>query len=339
MTSQQRSNRIALTSCDYFAGHELARNFLNIHRRELENCRVVCTGVHLDRMKDLERQGAELAQINPDDINQMEEVYRNCDWVVLRPMPEYNRVETTKRVMDAIKRANVKQVILLSNAAADSNEDSKYLHEFAEIEREFKNCGYNWNCILRTEFLQNWFHAWSYRVEDKGELALSTGQDRRFAPIRIEDISCAVKDIVRGNENNSTITKLLGGKKHNNQTYTLTGPECTTGPRIVEALNHAVQARVNFKDVDRNQMEQILRALRDDNLQKKKREGDEDHRRYFEGQPTDVQILTLLDYFDYVKAGRADRTTDDLRKITGRDGQRVESFFRDHASEFRPQRQ
>jgi len=225
-------------------------------------------------------------------------------------------------------------VILLSNAAADSNEDSKYLHEFAEIEREFKNCGYNWNCILRTEFPQNWFHAWSRAVEDKGEFPLSTGQDRRFAPIRIEDISCAIKDIVRGNENSGVITKMWGGNRHNNQTYTLTGPESATGPRIVDELNRAVQARVTFKDVDRNQMEQILRALRDEDPQKK-----QDRGRYFEGQPTDVQILSILDYFDYVKAGRADRTTDDLRKITGRDGQRVETFFKDHASEFRPQRQ
>jgi len=219
------------------------------------------------------------------------------------------------------------------------------LYEFAEIEREFKNRGYNWTCILRTEFPQDWFHAWSYPVEAKGEFPLYIGQDRKFAPIRIADLSCAVKDIVRENENTSTVAKMLGGNKHNNQTYTLTGPESATGPRIVEALNRAVQANVTFKDVDRNQMEQVLRSLRDDEPQKQRytrsqaREGADDNRRYFEGQPTDVQILTILDFFDYVKAGKADRVTDDLRKITGRDGQRVETFFKDNSSEFRPQRQ
>jgi len=246
--------------------------------------------------------------------------------------------------MEAIKRANVKHVILFSCAAADANEDSKYLYEFAEIEREFKNCGYNWNCILRADFAQNWFHAWSYPVEDKGQFPLSTGPDKKFAPVRIEDISCALKDIIRSEEA-SVLSNLLGGNRHNKQTYTLTGPETVNGRRIVDELNRAVNARVTFADVDRNQMEQILRALRERGQQQQQRSGrpqacdEDDNRRHFDGQPTEVQIQTLLDYFDYVKAGHADRTTDDLKKITGREGQRVESFFRDHAAEFRPRRQ
>lgn len=347
MTSQQqRHNKVTMTSCDYFGGHELAHHLLRAHRKELEGCQFVCTGTHLERMKDLERQGAEIAQIKPDDIKQMEEVFRNCDWVVLVPIPESNRVETTKYIMEAIKRANVKHVILVSHAGADSNDKLRHLYHYAEIEKEFKNHSFNWNCIIRNEFAQNWFHAWSFQVEEKGQFPLSISQDRRFAPIRIEDISCAVKDILRGDSSGST-PNLVGSNKHNKQTYTLTGPELVTGNKIVDELNRAVNGGVTYTDVDRLQMERILRALRDreqqakPRLQQQRQTGgeDENNRSYFEGQPTEAQIQTILDYFDVVRAGQADRTTEDLRKITGRDGQRLESFFRDNAAEFRPRRQ
>jgi len=340
-----------MTGCDYFSGHELARHLLRNYRREIEGCRLICTGVHLDRMKDLERQGAEIVQIRPDDVRQMEEVFRNCDWAVVDPMPEQNRVETTKRVLEAIKKANVKHVILISCAGAENSERWRHLHEYAEIEREFLSLNFNCHTIVRTEFPQNWFHAWAYPVEDKGQFPLSTGQEKRFAPIRIEDVSCALKDILRGEESTgvkSILPAILGGNRHHKQCYTLTGPEALNGPRIVDELNRVVQGNVNYVDVDRNQMERILRELRDREQQRLQQQPrgvrpqsgeDDDRNRRFEGQPTDTQINTILDHFEWVKAGHGDRTTDDLKKITGRDGQRVESFFRDNAAEFRPRRE
>lgn len=363
MTSQQQQQRtrIALTSCDYFVGHETASHLLRNHRRELNNCQLVCVGVHLERMRDLERHGAEIVQINPDDINQMTAIFRGCECVVLEPIPENNRVHTTKRTMEAIKNANVRNVLLLSCAATESNDKWKHLGEFAEIERDFKHANFNWHCVLRTEFSQNWFHAWSYTVEDKGQFPLSTGRDRKFAPIRVDDVCYAIKEILRGDETCSLLggnfKSVSGPNQHNRQTYTLTGPESLNGPRMVEELNRVIQgARVNYVDVDRNQMEQILRALRDEKRQQRvprqqqplqqqratrqqNDEDDEDPRDQFDGQPTETQIQTTLDYFEYVKAGKADRTTDDLRKITGREGQRLEAFFRDNAAEFRPRRQ
>jgi len=234
--------------------------------------------------------------------------------------------------MEAIRKANVRRVILISCAGAETNDKLRHLHEYAEIEKEFRNQGYNWQCVLRNEFPQNWFHAWAQPVEDKGQFPLSTGRDRKFAPVRLEDVCCALKDIIRGEESNNN--------RHNKQIYTLTGPETLNGPKIVEELNQVVQGRVNYQDVDRQQMERILRSLRErEEAQRGGRDDDDSNRDYFEGQPTDCQIQTILDYFEYVKSGKADRTTEDLRKLTGREGQRVEQFFKEHASEFRPRRQ
>lgn len=341
MTSQQRSCRVAITGCDYFCGHEMARHLLESHK-EHENCRVVCMGAHVDRMRDLEREGAEIVKTNPEDVKHMEETFRDCDWVMMETIPEHNRVELAKRTLEALKKANVKNVILMSCAGADANEKLKHLHEFAEIEKEFKHHNFNWNCVVRVEFVQNWFHAWAQPVEDKGQFPLSTGQDRKFAPIRIDDVCCAVRDLMCGEDSARCVVTLNGHNKHNKQTYTLTGPEAITGHKIVDELNSVIQGRVSYHDVDRNQMEKILRSLRDRDQQSARpqsSEETEERRRYFEGQPTDCQIHTMLDFFDYVKMGKADKTTDDLRKITGRDGQRIEKFFKDNAAEFRPRRQ
>jgi len=238
----------------------------------------------------------------------------------------------------------VKNVILMSCAGAEGNEKLRHLHEFCEMEKEFKRCNFNWHCIVRVEFVQNWFHAWSQPVEDKGQFPMSIGQDRKFAPIRIEDVCCAIRDLMCGEESTGSAVNVTGRNKHNKQTYTLTGPEAITGPKLVDELNRVVQSRISYHDVDRNQMEKILRSMRDRDQQSAgaacPQSGEEiaERRRYFEDQPTDCQIQTLLDYFDYIKMGKAEKTTDDLRKITGRDGQRIERFFEDNASEFRPRR-
>jgi len=339
---QQRSCRVAITGCDYFCGHEMARHFLENHK-EHENCRIICMGTHVDRMKDLERQGAEVVKTNPEDMKHMEETFRECDWVLMEAIPEHNRVESAKRMMEAAKKANVKNVILMSCAGAEGNEKLRHLHEFCEMEKEFKRCNFNWHCIVRVEFVQNWFHAWAQPVEDKGQFPLSTGSDRKFAPIRIEDVCCAVRDIMCGEESGRGVVNVAGSNKHNKQTYTLTGPEAVTGHKIVDELNNVIQGRVTYHDVDRNQMEKILRSLRDRDqtcaARPQSSDEIEQNRRYFEGQPTDCQINTILDYFEHVKQGKADRTTDDLKKITGKEGQRIERFFKDNAAEFRPRRQ
>ncbi|CAG8615603.1 19809_t:CDS:2, partial [Cetraspora pellucida] len=50
------------------------------------------------------------------------------------------------------------------------------------------------------------------------------------------------------------------------------------------------------------------------------------------------EIELILDVLDYVKEGKADRVSDDYKRITGKKPTRIKSFFEDNAESFRPGR-
>jgi len=288
--------------------------------------------------------------LEPDNVKSMEKLFKEADMVILQPIPEDRRVETTKRIMEAIHQAKVKMVVLMSFAGCEDNDHNlKSLREFYEIEKDFRKFDFKCWTIVRPEFPQDWLLLWSPYVENNGTLPLSTGREQQFPPIRMQDVTCALKEIIKRD-----IEEVTGGQgKHHGQCYHLTGPETMNQQKCVEELNRGISSNVQVKTepVDRNRMEEILRELRDrrqvGGCEQAKAAGQQqpvratekcDRVRAFQGQPTDKQIQTLCDYFEHVKNGNADKVTHDLKKLTGRDGCRIEGFFKDNADHFTPNR-
>lgn len=304
---------IAFTSGDFIGPNCVCLHFLEKHADQYN--KVVVTVCHPHRAENLQHAGAELRQITKDE-NSMIEAFRGVDCVILFPQPEEDRVKKTCMMMDAMKKAEVKMVIMMS---VDGAEDSELrgLADFKEIEDKMKQICNDW-VICRITFAQNCFHLWAPYVSEKGKFPMTLSKECEFPPVCLSDVSSALHEILQG-----------GLERHRGQLYVFTGPENVKPTKIVDELNkvlHGHGRKVEYQEVSREKLEQYFRSLREE-------QGED--RKHFEGQPTDCQIMTMLDEMEYIKKGNS-RRTDHLKKLIGSDGEKIANFFRQHEREFRP---
>ncbi|RUP50969.1 hypothetical protein BC936DRAFT_136785 [Jimgerdemannia flammicorona] len=316
---------VVVTGGDYFLGNALATQLLTKGKDDFG--RLSVTLVHPERGQRLKNAGAELKQINYDDESSLVNAFNgDVDWVVLIPDPEEDtRVQNTKRLIDAIQKAGkvgktgkAANVILVSVAGADSKEGNQH-KEFLDLETYLKEKEKN-RVVLRTAWISNIFHLWSKYVAVNNKFPLTLEPNQKFAPIQLEDVARAIRAIIV-KQNNSD------GAGHRGQTYTLTGPEQVDGPRIVEPLNRVIgEGKVEYVTLKREELENYLRSLRD---------SDNEHlKNTFPSQPTDKQIQTILDELDWIRSGKANFRTEDLKNLIGGEGEKVEEFFKRHSAEF-----
>ncbi|RUP47245.1 hypothetical protein BC936DRAFT_145957 [Jimgerdemannia flammicorona] len=301
---------LVITSGDQYIGNEFAHHMLTEYRADFR--RLSVTLVHPERGRCLRRSGAELKPIDYKNENSLVAAFGGeVDWVLLVPDSlDDNRVENTKKLVDAMQRAGqVANVIFISVAGAEA-QNWNQMKELLELENYVKQKGKNW-VILRTTWISNIFHLWGEYVVVNGKFPLTLEPNQKFSPIQHEDITRAVHAIIHGDTH----------RHHQGKTYTLTGPEqvgnILDGPEIVDRLNRAIgNGRVEYLTVKREVLENYLKSRRDG--------ADDKLKDLFEGQPTDKQTQTLLDELEWVRAGQADFTTDDLKNLIGSDGQKLE---------------
>jgi len=318
MTTPNPSNKstVVITGCDYYLGNEMAHQLLLEHGNDFK-----CVATILSRPERgdrLKKAGAEIRQINYQDENTLVKAFEGeIDWVLLIPDAEDNRVQNTKMLVDAMQKAGkVCNVAMFSPAGADTKSNLVQLREFKEMENYVKEKGKNY-VFLRSLWINNVFHLWSKHVMEHGQFPLTLDQNQKFAPLQIEDVVEAVHTITCSSD------KSRGTTGHIGKTYILTGPEKISGPQVVESLNRAIgEGNVQYQTISREELQKYLQSVRGEN------------ERLFPGQPTDKQIQTYLDEFDWIKSGEGDIKTDDLKKLTGHEGQKVEEFFKRNSAEF-----
>jgi len=306
--SQQSS--IAVSGADYFFAHEITRHLLKDQKKNYKS--IVAVVEHQERAKELEVQGAEIRQASLDDENALTKAYQDIQIVWLCPPPTEQRLQRTERIIKSLKAAKVQNIILHSLAAAEAKQQQS-LREFQEIENLVKQSGINY-VILRNQWCINWLHLLAPAVQEKGSFPIPLQQGKEFYPIHVVDIARASQEITKG-----------GVEKHKGQVYLLNGPERVDAQKLVEELNRAVSgSNAQLKTVSDDEFEQYLSSLRN----KKIHPGLKD-------QPTDVQIKTLTEMFEWINSGEGCKESNDLKKIIGNDGTKVQTFFKDHAAEFR----
>jgi len=312
MTTPNPSNKstVVITGCDYYLSNEIAHQMLLEHGNDFKSFSTVLT--RPERGDRLKKAGAEIRQINYQDENTLVKAFEGeIDWVLLLPDSDDNRVQNTKMLVDAMQKAGkVCNVVMFSPAGADTKSNLIQLKEFKELENYVKEKGKNY-VILRSVWINNLFHLWSKHVMENGKFPLTLEQNQNFAPLQIEDVVEAVHAII------------CSTSSHVGKSYTLTGPEKITGPQVVESLNRAIgEGNVQYQTISREELQKYLQSVRGEN------------ERLFPGQPIDKQIQTFLDEFDWIKSGEGDVKTDDLKKLTGHEGQKVEEFFKRNSAEF-----
>jgi len=323
---------LVITAADYCLGYHVADHVTERYRKHFDKFVVTC--VHPDRCEHLKKK-ADVVKINPNEEQTYKDAFEGASWILFFTEPESGRVQAANRAIDAMKKANVNNVMMISMDAADCADPKElpYIAEFKEMEEKLCATMKN-HVIVKCSLIQHMLHLHAPYVTKNYTFPMTLPEDVKFVPVHLDDVMDACVAIVKD-----------GIEKHRSQSYTLTGPEEVTGPKAASVLTKAVQSpkEIQYEQISRSDMEKYLKSLRDSigkqsSEKDKDSEGDHDHLgRKFKGQPTDHQIHTYVEEMEWLKAGGS-KKMDDLKKLIGREGHSLENFFSDHKNEFRPSR-
>jgi len=323
----ESGHTVVITAADYYLGYHTALRMLESYEGHFTKC--ILTATHPERLKHLKDMGAQIIHVDPDNQESYEEAFKQANWIMFFPEPEAGRVQAANRAIDAMKKVNAKNVIMMSIDSCEY-QHLRYVAEFKEIEDKLKQTIPD-HVIVRCTFLQNMFHFQGPYVAKHHRFPMTLPEEAEFAPLHLDDAIEACTIICKD-----------GMEKHRSETYVFTGPDKVTGPKVASALQDSIDSSKNieYEELSRDEMKKYLCSLKD-RMGEQLQSRDKHHEllRYeFMGQPTEVQVETLIEEMEYIKKGKMKRT-DDLKKLTGRQGHPPEHFFSHHKEEFAPRRE
>lgn len=231
-----------------------------------------------------------------DDADSMSAALRGIERAYL-VTPSSERAEQQQvRFVDLATKNGVRQLVVLSQLAAEENSPVRFLRYHAAVERHVTDIGIDYTFLRPNLFFQG-------LLAFAGSIA---SQGRFFSPIGDAAVSAIdVRDIA------AVAAAALTEPGHEGRTYTLTGPRAVTHGEIAAALGGALGRPISFVDVT-----------------------PEDFTRGLQGILPPWQIDGLLEDYAHYRRGEASATADTVQQITGVPPIAVEKFASDYASSF-----
>jgi uncharacterized protein YbjT (DUF2867 family) len=201
------------------------------------------------------------------------------------------------RFAELAARAGVRQVVLLSQFAADEGSPVRFLRYHAAVERRVRELGLGYTILRPNLFMQG-------LLTFRGSIA---AEGAFFAPIGDARVSLVdVRDIA------AVASAALTEPGHLGQTYTLTGPAALTHADIAAALARALDRPVAFHDVPPDAFAAALAGS---------------------GMPR-WQVDGLLEDYAHYRRSEAALVTSAIQDVTGRAARDIDTFARDYAPSF-----
>jgi uncharacterized protein YbjT (DUF2867 family) len=207
---------------------------------------------------------------------------------------------TAQAFVDAAEAAGVKQVVLMSSAAAQGDSASAEADPHGAAERIIAAGSFATTFLRPGAFMSN-AHYWSYSIKATGQVRLPY-LDAEEAPIHERDIAdVAIQVLLDG-----------PGSEHDGQGYELTGPESMTRRRQIELVGEITGIQVEPVDLTPEQgREELGRAIR-----------------------SEAQLDSLLSYWAS-RVGIPHPVEPGVERITGHPGRPFTSWLQENLATFR----
>jgi uncharacterized protein YbjT (DUF2867 family) len=250
--------------------------------------------------RDIARLGNTSASVvigDFDDADSLETALHGVERAYLVTPSSADAEAQQIRFAECAAAANVKQLVKLSQFAADEASPVRFLRYHAAVERRIRELGIGYTFLRPNLFFQG-FLAFQAMIAQEG---------RFFAPIGDAPISAVdVRDIA------GVALAALTQPGHSGKTYTITGPQAITHTEIAHALSKAIGRPITFVDVPPEDFAGALLQF---------------------GMPA-WQVGGLIEDYAHYARGEAASVYPTVREITGSEPRDVRAFARDYASAF-----
>lgn len=213
-----------------------------------------------------------------------------------------------------------------------------------QLEQKVKEQFRENHCVVRTPmFNQVFYYLWP-EIENKNALALPVKEDCRWGAVNVRDVVEAVWKLAKEHQKDrGAFCGLLGSKK---QLYEFTPQRNRNGKEIAREISEGMERKVEYRQIERHQLEQYLRGIRDD---RRFRERPEEENRSNRGSVerdrpysfplgrflNDQCINLFLEFWEMANRNQVDKVSNDLEEILGRKPIELRKYFESNRDQFR----
>lgn len=199
--------------------------------------------------------------------------------------------------IDAAQQSGVKQIVKLSQFAADSNSPVRFLRYHAAVEAALRSSGIAYTFLRPNLFMQGLLNFRS-TIATQSTFYAAVG-DAMVSVVDVRDIA-------------DVAVAALTESGHEGKSYDLTGQQALTHPEMAEYLSAAIGRRITFVDIPPKTMRETLLEI---------------------GFPV-WQADGLLEDYEHYRRGEATAIASGVQDASGRNPRSFEEFARDYATMF-----
>jgi uncharacterized protein YbjT (DUF2867 family) len=200
--------------------------------------------------------------------------------------------------IDAAQKSGVKQIIKLSQFAADANSPVRFLRYHAAVEATLQSSGIAYTLLRPNLFMQGLLNFRS-SIATQSSFYAAAG-DAKVSVVDVRDIA-------------DVAVAALTESGHEGKIYDLTGPQALTHAEMAESLSEALDRRITFVDIPPEAMRETLLGI---NFPIWQADG-------------------LLEDYTHYRLGEATAVASGVQDAIGRNPRSFEDFAHDYAEMFR----
>ncbi len=301
--------KLILTGVDGNLGEQAANNLLELVARE----RLIFCGYDLAALKRFADKGVETRVTNFNTIDGLTEAFSGGEKLALISMPFVGekRQNAHKNVVDAAKKAGVKQVIYTSLVnAADPENPSIEKIDHAYTEAYIEKSGLDYIFLRNSQYAEAMVT--NYFTYAKGDGILTNSQGKgKMAYISRKDCAKAV-------------AFALAATEYHHKILNINGAQLLTMAEFVGIGNEVTGNRVSYKPITDEENYLVFDAMGVPRTTDGKFKNDSEAPFSSEGMVTFAQAIRI---------GKMNTFTDDFKKLTGTDPITVRYMF-ENAADF-----
>ena len=171
---------------------------------------------------------------------------------------------------------------------------------FRRVEQELEASGLRYNIVRPNWFMQNFQTFWVHGINGEGKISLPAG-NAKTSFIDARDIAAVA-------------VRLLTTDDQDNKAFDITGPESLTHAEVAAILSKETGRQIGYQDIDPDVLRKGLLAG---------------------GVPADYTEFLLV-ILDFLKQGYAERTTNEVKNLLGREPIGFARYAKDSRAAWNP---
>ncbi|KAI0398323.1 NAD(P)-binding protein [Xylariaceae sp. FL0594] len=272
---------------------------------------------------ELQSQGLKIVKHVPGRERNLVKVLKEtgCDTMCLIPPATKDKMDISKELISAAKKADIPNICLISSAGCDYADPKRHprLREFIELESltlaskgdASTSTGHS-PCVIRAGFYAENLLLYAPQVQEEGILPLPIGKNHKFAPVALGDVAQVAAHVLTGKGPHGF------DDKHRGQMMIVTGPMLAAGEELATAATDALGTKVEFEDISEAEAQKVLKSQSD---------SDDSEKEY------------LLEYYRLVREGKTNYVaTTAFRDVTGNQPTQPVELFKMYSEEMRPRK-